>query len=44
MYVLHKIIVFEVEHEKKLKKYEFFIGFFWNMAPGNFWIQNLKKC
>ena len=44
MYVLHKIIASEVKNEKKLEEYESFIGFFWNMAPGNVWIQNLKKC
>ena len=44
MYLLHKICASEVERGKKLEGYESFIGFFWNMAPGNVWIQNLKKC
>ena len=44
MYVLHKICASEVEHRKKLKQYESCFGFFWNMAPGNVWIQKPKKC
>ena len=44
MYLLHEIRASEVEHGKKLEQYEFLIGFFLRMAPGNFWIQNLEKC
>ena len=43
MYLLHKIRASEVKRWKKLEEYESFIGFFWNMAPGDVWFQNLKN-